>query len=70
MFLFLAYNSDYVSLLHITCAYEIAAFDSGIRFLMTGRSLTIRYCENNDFFASGAKTKAVAQQRISARIPR
>jgi hypothetical protein len=40
------------------------------RFLITGRSLTIRYCKNNDFIAPGAKTKEVAQQRISARIPR
>ena len=35
-----------------------------------GRSLTIRYCKNNGFIAPGAKTKEVAQQRISARIPR
>ena len=63
-------ESDYVSLLHNTRTHEIAAFDTGIRFLITGRSLRIRYCENNDFVASGAKTKEVAQQRISARIPR
>ena len=49
---------------------QISAFDSGIRFLTMGRSLTIRYCKNNDFIAPGAKTKEVAQQRISARIPR
>ena len=35
-----------------------------------GRSLPIRYCKNNGFIAPGAKTKEVAQQRISARIPR